>query len=280
MDSSKPVNYLVLAYAVTPVHVGEGRAPGTVDLPFQRDPIGYPIVYGSSFKGALRSYLERNSVNGADGNFVRCAFGPEPGEEDKYGGRLVFTDLVPAFYPVASLDGYVYVTTEYLRSRVEDIVKALEADTSNLYGETPSTIDVGLLLYNVHVEKVLSLNSNSKIKGLGSLINNVDKIYVLKNDVGLEVVESALIRVTRNIIDDKTKTVKEGGLWTEEYVPHGTVFVGGIIDSGRAKDACGNVNPVNYLGGKEFAMFIGGKETVGKGLIKIKIEATGAPSSR
>lgn len=50
-------SYLILAYAITPVHVGMGRAPGVVDLPFQRDSIGYPIVYGSSFKGVLKSTL-------------------------------------------------------------------------------------------------------------------------------------------------------------------------------------------------------------------------------
>ena len=50
---------LVLYSALTPLHIGIGRAPGAVDLPIARDSFGYPFIPGSSIKGSVKSFCLR-----------------------------------------------------------------------------------------------------------------------------------------------------------------------------------------------------------------------------
>ena len=263
----------MLAYAVTPVHVGMGRAPGIVDLPVQRDTIGYPIVYGSSFKGVLKSSL----MNGKNDNLAKCLFGSEPEDDVKQMGRLIVTDLIPLFYPVASLSGYIYVTTDYLIRRAEDLLTAL--GLSKLYsGKNGKNVvfevlenqarEVEILLGKLKAAYVVK--PGDAVKNLGSLIRDVSEIYVFSNDIGLNVVESSLVRIARNKLNDSTKTSEN--LWTEEYLPQGTVMIGGIIDAERQNEFCKNVNMNDAMMRlKDISVFLGGKETVGKGLIKVKV---------
>ncbi|ACR41493.1 type III-B CRISPR module RAMP protein Cmr4 [Saccharolobus islandicus] len=257
--------YLILAYAVTPVHVGMGRAPGVVDLPFQRDSIGYPIVYGSSFKGVLKSSLmDKNS------NLAKCIFGAEPDDTEKYMGRFIITDLIPIFYPIASLDGYVYISTDYLLKKTEDILSIVKGNSSatNIYSINNKGEEVGILLGKLKSSYTITLNNI--VKELGSLIK--DKVYVFSDDIGLQVVESALIRVTRNVLDDNTK--KSQNLWTEEYLPQGTVFIGAAIDAERTNELCKGINDIDKAFREKLnntTIFLGGKETIGKGLVRIKV---------
>ncbi|ADL18422.1 CRISPR-associated RAMP protein, Cmr4 family [Acidilobus saccharovorans 345-15] len=289
---------MVLAYAVTPVHVGSGRSPGFVDLPFQRDSMGYPVILGSSFKGALRFHLtppssgkpnDKGGGNDKDNKLVRCAFGPDIDEGGaKFMGRLVFTDLVPFLYPAPSLsEGYIYVTTKYLLNRAYDILSTVGVSPPKALG-AGGTVTVGLrevrYAYTVNVSDVLGGRVDTR--SLGYLLK--DKAYVFDDDVGLQVVESSLVRVTRNALDDKTKTVKERALWTEEYVPQGTVMVGAMLDSMRGSvdsmggnDECRDIDVMTELSNKlnRASLFIGGKETVGKGLVRLLIvSGTGAVS--
>ncbi|MCX8185483.1 MAG: RAMP superfamily CRISPR-associated protein, partial [Sulfolobales archaeon] len=58
--------------ALTPLHVGVGRGySAQVDLPVQRDEFGFPVIWSSSLKGALKAWVEGS---------VRKCFGPEPEE--------------------------------------------------------------------------------------------------------------------------------------------------------------------------------------------------------
>ncbi|PMP90877.1 MAG: type III-B CRISPR module RAMP protein Cmr4, partial [Caldisphaera sp.] len=242
---------LVLTYAVTPVHVGTGRSPGIVDLPFQRDSIGYPIVYGSSFKGVLKSLLinkdSKEFANKDSEEFAKCVFGAEPEDPDKYMGRFIVTDLIPVFYPIASLlDGYVYVSTDYLIKKAEDILSVVGGGTNNnIYKKNEGEEVNILLLGKLKSSYTLTLTETVKetVKGIGSLIK--DKVYVFDNDIGLQIVESSLIRVTRNVLDDNKKTSQN--LWTEEYLPQGTVFIGGIIDAKRTNKSCEDVGDVDNI---------------------------------
>jgi len=259
-----PKTYLILAYAVTPVHVGMGRAPGVVDLPFQRDSIGYPIVYGSSFKGVLKS-----SLIGKNSNLAKCVFGAEPEEANKYMGRFIVTDFIPIFYPIVSLDGYVYISTDYLIKKAEDILSVVRGGTNNnVYIKSNEGEEVNILLGRL--KSLYTLTLTKTVKGIGSLIK--DNVYVFDNDVGLQVVESSLIRITRNVLDDNTKTSQN--LWTEEYLPQGTVFIGGIIDAERTNELCKDIKNVDEEFKKNLdniSIFLGGKETIGKGLVRIKV---------
>lgn len=49
---------LFFIHAITHLHVGSGSSiEEEIDLPFQRDELGYPTIYASSLKGAIKSFL-------------------------------------------------------------------------------------------------------------------------------------------------------------------------------------------------------------------------------
>ncbi|MGC8585919.1 MAG: type III-B CRISPR module RAMP protein Cmr4, partial [Thermoplasmata archaeon] len=164
---------IFFAYAVTPIHVGMGRAPGAVDLPFQRDSIGYPIIYGSSFKGVLKSTkaLENNSNK----ELINCLFGAEPDDESKSMGRFIFTDLIPIFYPLASLDkGFIYATTEYLVSRANDILDLKEEDKKLKLEYKNEYENIKVSLRDSKAKGSINSDNNQLLnyikKGLGNLL--------------------------------------------------------------------------------------------------------------
>ena len=73
------------------------------------------------------------------------------------------------------------------------------------------------------------------------------------------------------------KAVQKGALWTEEYVPQGAVFAGLIeYNSVTVKDC--EVDPLNarsflvkLLSETSNILDVGGKETIGKGLVYLSL---------
>ena len=87
---------------ITPVHLGEGTAIGAVDLPVARERhTGWPLLPGSSLKGALRERAARLGHSSAD---IARLFGSEP-EADPVRGELSFGDAVLVALAVRSLQG-------------------------------------------------------------------------------------------------------------------------------------------------------------------------------
>jgi len=54
---------LVFVRTITNLHPGTGRGGEVVDLPVQRDQFEFPMIYGSSLKGAIKSYLPQSYGN-------------------------------------------------------------------------------------------------------------------------------------------------------------------------------------------------------------------------
>ncbi|MGC9113313.1 type III-B CRISPR module RAMP protein Cmr4 [Acidilobus sp.] len=334
----------IIVYSVTPLHVGSGRSLGAVDLPIQRDPYNYPVVYSSSFKGALKSHCakrrglplgERGRMDCSRAPECCCLFGPEVDDESG-SGLLDVSDLVPLFIPVPSLThGYIYATSTYLLDRAADLLEfAGEGDLLNFIkginikgnknggpaqaqgaaprqgGEADAAGVERPLLPLASGNAQSSGNVLSLFKGAGKLSEKLEEgIVVFGDDEGAEILERAYIRVTRNRIDLKNKTVATGALWTEEYLPQGTVLLGVLMPSvpkrnpycsSNKKDEKGGSSGNNkeevcdyncfkeifnkYLsetvGGQReadgwvaFYVVMGGKETVGKGFVKVKVKA-------
>ncbi|HID41235.1 MAG TPA: type III-B CRISPR module RAMP protein Cmr4, partial [Pyrodictium sp.] len=93
---------------------------------------------------------------------------------------------------------------------------------------------------------------------------------------------------TRVRLNRDTKTVWKGGLWTEEYIPYGSLFAGLIGDSTFRGAPCGKTEErddddavarlseiaKSHLSGKDgntFYLMVGGKETIGSGLLNVNI---------
>ena len=288
--------YILGITPITPIHMGVGRAGGVVDLPVQRDGLEHPTIYASSLKGSFKSFFWQGK-----GEMARCLFGPEPGDGDeKYASPVSFMDAVLAFIPVREASGgIVFATSPLALGRVLDYVLVAESAgmNGNLSGKLESFMEnvsgVGdgeVLLAEGGNGTVFIGGQEFKavkcggcdwgvLKWLTGFTSNAlsgfrERVAVFSEKDYRTIVERALIRLTRVRLDKKKKTVEGGALWTEEYVPQGTVFVSTVLCSGvRAKGVkfCGDGKFEEYLKsllGTKY-LVIGGKESTGKGVVKL-----------
>ncbi len=269
----------LLASALTHVHVGAGRAPGAVDLPVIKDPFGVPYIPGSSFKGAIKSQIANSKgcvtskgvIDCRRCKEICCALGPDVSEIEKGASRLVFTDLYPILFPLPSLDeGYVYVTSPLLLQRFEGIVgKEIK------HNEGKKSISIGLDIVEIKgtidpSEVVKLINGSKSVEQVHPFLKG-KKAYVLDDSMLIYYLEKGLVRLTRVKLDRYKKTVSTGALWTEEYIPHGTVFTGLVVERKWNNPYCENNEDYISIVKKELGemLILGGKETVGKGMVKV-----------
>lgn len=325
----------LIAYTVTPTHFGVGRSPGIVDLPIERDPMGYPVMPSSGVKGALKNLCARKEkceiissgklegrikCKGGNGAVCRCCcfFGPEPGEGEKGAAALRILDFILFAMPVpSSTHGWVYVTSPYLLRSVLSLAQALDEGVGAAH-ELSETVSALLEAYEggcgggaeadsvflgthlpggeVRVPGTVLRPRRCGVGERGEKLAELfgdhplsrvlgERLLIVGDDLAKIVLEKGLIRRTRVRLDYRTKTASSKMLWTEEYLPQGTVFVGGIIESGWVNDYCkepgaGGVLTefkqvmFNGCGGCNRAstyMVVGGKESIGKGLVKLVI---------
>lgn len=295
-----------VVYAITSLHVGMGRSSGVVDLPIQRDPQGFPIIFSSTFKGALKQHC--GTVNNAINNNGRidcskakvccCLFGGEgvggEGETDVT-SVVSISDLYPLAIPVPSLDkGYVYLTSRYLISTITDLFKAVnyEEGVKFLSSIDPregkvTQVDEATVGTDIKVPLVKVPSSLlDTLSNLGSIANKLKEGIAVEEDDRKAVfeIERGIIKYTRNRINMSTKTVLSGSLWTEEYLPHGSIFAGIMFlntprrnkycndDKDKICDyECARQRLNEFIKDKEFYLNVGGKETIGKGIVKVRI---------
>lgn len=306
---------ILIASSLTKIHPGMGRSPGIVDLPVIRDPLGYPFIPGSQVKGAIKSLLARKYACLDDSNGkVKCNNGREeckklccllgPDEAEQVTSSLQISDLYPLFIPAPSAEkGVVYVTTPTLLSRglialkiggitlngelLENNPEFKTAESLASFQEVyPNGVHIGmnkiLAQYNESLKNFVQ-DLEEYYEELNPLYQKLppkDRIIMVKEEEALTIIESLLHRVTRVRLDRHTKTVQTGALWTEEYIPWGTLFMGNILDTGFVSHYCDNASKdriemlMELLGLKNSSighLIVGGKETVGGGLISFTI---------
>lgn len=291
-----------VVYAITSLHVGMGRSSGVVDLPIQRDPQGFPVIFSSTFKGALKQHCGtvHNAINNngridcSKAKVCCCLFGGEgvggEGETDVT-SVVSISDLYPLAIPVPSLDkGYVYLTSRYLISTITDLFEAVNYEEgvkflrSIVPQEDKVTVGTDIMVPLVKVPSSLL----DTLSNLGSIANKLKEGIAVEEDDSKAVleIEKGIIKYTRNRINMSTKTVLSGSLWTEEYLPHGSIFAGIMFlntprrnnycndDSDKNKvcdDECARQRLNEFIKDKEFYLNVGGKETIGKGIVKVRI---------
>jgi len=289
-----------VVYAITSLHVGMGRSSGVVDLPIQRDPQGFPVIFSSTFKGALKQHCgtvynainDNGRIDCSKAKVCCCLFGGEgvggEGETDVT-SVVSISDLYPLAIPVPSLDkGYVYLTSRYLINTITDLFSAVNYEegveflSSIVPREDKVTIGTDIIVPLVKVpSRLLDTLSN-----LGSIANKLKEGIAVEEDDSKAVleIEKGIIKYTRNRIDMNTKTVLRGSLWTEEYLPHGSIFAGIMFlntprrnkycndDKNKVcDDNCARQRLNEFIKDKEFYLNVGGKETIGKGIVKVRI---------
>jgi len=281
-----------LIYAETQLHAGRGAELGVVDLPIQRErTTGFPIIQG--VKGALRAFVR----TGNDKRLEEEIFGsrpPERGEETvqesrrtKPGG-VAFSEAKILLFPVRNNEKlFVWVTCPLVLARFLKVAKdeeALKAVNNLSLGEHEAVAlfeskdsdnseiwleEIAVQRKDVKTDKLKKLfekiSDCAPIDLLKSRLK--ENVVIVSDSIFSQIVETMTEVVPRVRIDETTGTVKEGALWYEEYLPQDTVMYFVTRPTGYASDDILNTLKATVDGN---LINIGGKETVGKGMVWIK----------
>jgi len=258
----------------------------------------FPYIPGTSLKGALRNLeinqvararrekpsqveerLTKNKFDQKEEDILRLAkiFGVagEGAEEGKEvgAGKVLFSDAFIVLFPVKSAKGVFSLTTcpyvinrffELLgiEQRVKDVpegkVKVQNTkDHKNLINDNNK---YKLLLEEFVFEAEESEELKKFVELVGIFVGEENKRRIVcVNDTDFMDFVSNYTEVQTHIkIDLDTGTVKEGALWTEEYVPAESVFAFSLVF----------LEELDFTPSTTF--HLGGDITTGKGFVKVQ----------
>ena len=262
--------------AETPIHPGAGRSMGVVDLPVAREAATeYPVLVGSSLKGALRDKME--TAKGEDDTKVRF------GKPDQAGDLLV-SDGRLLLLPVRSLmTSYRWVTCPHIIERyfrdlaragltqrlpVPDVEKdfVLAPGNGNMFLEERQFAINGTPqdeLINAIAPLLLHEETRKRLRS--------QRIAVLHDDDFSWFVRYGLPIQARNVLEDGTK--KSKNLWYEETLSPDTVMYALVM--GHSDDALSALD--SLFPDSDPYLQAGGNETVGHGwfAVSVRREDTG-----
>lgn len=284
--------------AQTSIHAGTGSNTGVIDLPIQREGHnGYPCVFGSSMKGALRTCAETQYPKDKDGKShpsVQAVFGPDTNNASEHAGAIMVSDARLLLLPIRSLTSqFKWVTCPDALKRFQrdterfgvNIAKATipEVNGNNAVVPTqPTQTAAGALFLEEYRFDAASANLDSLITTLANLMQRDDaqtalqqQLVIVSDDMFAHLCQHTTPVNAHIAIKSETKTVKDGALWYEETLPPETLlYVGISAVNARAKDAempaASILGAVTGLFDKKPWLQVGGNETVGMGWCAVK----------
>ena len=259
--------------AETPVHPGSGRALGVVDLPVAREAAtDYPVVVGSSLKGALKDKAERSGR--IDGPEIKRIYGvPDRG------GTLLVSDARLLLLPVRSLTlSYRWVTCSHLLERFHrDLRRAGHGPQFQVplvsKGEV-HTRGNGILFLEERQFKIATAPNTALVEELSRLIAHQDardrlggQIAILSNDDFTWFARYGLSIQARNVLDENKRSQN---LWYEETLPADTVMY--ALIAGRSGSDLGVLERLFPMADPcDPYLQAGGNETVGQGWFAVTV---------
>jgi CRISPR-associated protein Cmr4 len=261
----------------TSMHVGTGQTTGGIDLPVARErTTGYPVIFGSGLKGALRQRAE--DTWGLDEPKVKEIFG-----EPDQAGAVSVTDARLLLLPVRSLQGpFRWVTCPYVldRYRRDCRLGGTALEPFRLAGIAPGralAADAGTLFLEELTFEAERADLEALAREMGQLIFHpslrerlLSVLTVVSDEDFGHLARFALPVNAHNVLNDTTKTSEN--LWYEETVPPETLFYALLLT--RSAD----VRPLEYLV-KLFEHYpylqVGGNETVGQGWCVVSLVGGG-----
>lgn len=261
--------------AETSIHPGSGQDTGFVDLPVAREAAtDYPVLVGSSLKGALRDRARQDAEAG-ESDISKEVINKVFGEQDSAGTVLVGDGRL-ILLPVRSLtSSYRWATCPHLLERFArdarraglplkkfdspkvETGKYLGAGGSELYLEERQFSRAGDLppgLANVLSSLVLHEDTGARLEGTLVILHDDDFAWFARFGLAVN---------ARNVLDEVKKTSKN--LWYEETLPPDTLLYCLLAERGP-----GGLDSVTKL--FESAPYIqaGGNETVGQGWFAVR----------
>lgn len=287
---------LLFIHALTGLHPGSGTALGAVDLPVQRERhTQWPTIPGSSLKGVLRDAFER--VKHAE---LVSIFGPDTQNASEHAGALSITDARLLAFPVRSAAGvFAWVTCPAVLTRLRRDAAllsgeavpdcppvtgetALVAEGSPLLTGTPPCVLFEEFRFTVQAAPpaaLLDWIAERASDDAGTRDRLKQHLAIVGDDQFTHFARYATEVTARIALEYKTKTVRDGALFWEEFVPAETLFYAVAIAAKSRKANCplSASDILDRLGlqlrERPIAQ-IGGDETVGKGLCALRLAKT------
>jgi CRISPR-associated protein Cmr4 len=307
-DKSK----LMFIRATSSLHPGAGDGLGFIDKPIQRQADNhFPKMEGSGIKGVIReAFSSKNKEdnqkdkNAYDKNNseIAAAFGPLEAD-DSQKSALNFQDARILFFPVPSAIGNtLYITCPTVLQRLKNEVNRAIPNTlnytipnlpttddcQNYGGDADSLVCVNQkMLLNTYILNPKKEKSISDLfTWLADRLFDDDSYYHTFFKHRMVVVNDALFTffvknrtevITGNRIDLETGVVKDGHLFTYEYLPEGTVFYT-FVEAGPERVKGNNGKKFDEIMKifedgitKHPYLKMGGRTSVGKGEVAVKL---------
>lgn len=256
--------------AETNLHFGAGRSEGIIDLPVAREAsTGYPVLVGSSLKGAMRDAAGRLWK---DEGQVKKVFGSPNGM-----GGVSTGDARLVLLPVRSLEeAYKWLTCPYILERlVRDMGRCnIDVELPKLKIASGQCLGKGGKDEVFLEERQFSRTGTAPpavIEALFRLFPSklpadrlADQLLILNNDDFVWFANYGLAVRAHNALDKDTKTVKGTALWYEESLPSDTLLT--AVISGRDKQ--GQDQAISVV--DDAYLQAGANETTGMGWMKCK----------
>lgn len=297
--STQPIYFIT----ETPLHAGSGSDLGYIDLPIQRERhTGYPKVESSGVKGAIRQAFESlekidlekiQRVFGYDGDGLSDQIAAKFDDKKDFAGALGFSDARILLFPVKSLKGtFAWVTCHRVLAKFRTELEELcgEGELFTLPASTGVASDALYLsstTQNIQLEEYIytDLERKDDIAALADwLADNVlaeslpywqtkirENLIVLPEDDFADFLQFSTEVHTRIKIDNKTGTVKDGALFTQEYLPSETVMYSLAMFSPEFKKDGMTLDRVRgfFNDHKPDYFQMGGNSSIGKGIIRL-----------
>jgi CRISPR-associated protein Cmr4 len=291
---------MLFLYCETPVHAGTGTSLSIVDLPIQRERItGLPIVQASSLKGVLRAEVER--LKGKQ--IAEALFGPETQRAHEHAGCVSPHDARLLLFPIRSLVGvFAWATCPFVLERFKremiaagfqigwQVPNPANSQQALVAHDDTIVADGKVVLEEFAFEKQ---KDNSAEQIANWLRDNAfpqsseyedfrkwlpKRFVILPDDAFRDFTQLATEVIARIRLKPETKTVAEGALWTEEHLPSETLLYAPIFVS---KPLAPNANQLGLTNSNAVLQVlsdlqldrlqIGGDETVGRGIVKVRL---------
>lgn len=243
-----------LGISLDPVHIGAGGYRlGRVDNTIVRDPAtDIPKIPGTSLAGVIREYstIYLKETERPVGKSVEEEIDNLFGNPDRQ-GALRFYDAQIVLFPVSSIKGTIWITTKNLLSDWlsgnKELIKKLgdltDGEALLLKGINAEKINLGWLLFDV-VNRKKGINFDNEINLHYELKDKIKRVAVVSDSVFSQLINNNLEVRTSVRIDNQTGTAEQGGLFTYEAIPRGTVFGFEMIIDKRRQDEIDNWDEV------------------------------------
>lgn len=281
---------------LSPTHAGIGRGVGYIDLPIDRDGVtGWPIIRGSAFKGVWadhhRATDDARKKDTPEGRLLKAAFGIAGDDNNSNAGALIPTDAKIVCLPVRSFRGtFAWATSSLVLKSLKRTLGLVGSEAPNVPANTVenecfvtgSTLVQDKSVYLEDLDFAAKEDEDTR-KWAQWIAKSVfgesdpwtaefEKRFVVLPDNAFDFLcETGTEVHTRVRIDDDTKTVANGALWTEESLPAETILMGLIQCDrvfGRHGEHIKTDDLFKQFADKPLSLQIGGKATVGRGQVR------------